>query len=73
MWSEDWQNLSVTHEAWWHTEIAVSLDCDPCDVVLVPNVTTAMNCVLQSLAKTMNASDNIMFFNITYGKLCDSV
>ena len=45
------------------------LDCDPCDLVLVPNVTTAMNCVLQSLAKTMNPSDNIMFFNVTYGEL----
>ena len=44
------------------------LDCNPCDLVLVPNVTTAMNCVLQSLAKTMNASDNIMYFNITYGE-----
>ena len=43
-------------------------DCDPRDLVLVPNVTTAMNCVLQSLAKTMNADGSIMFFNITYGK-----
>ena len=34
----------------------------------MPNVTTGMNCVLQSLARTMNADDNIMFFNVTYGK-----
>ena len=50
----------------------VILDCDACDVVLVPNVTTAMNCVLQSLAKTMSATDNVMFFNVTYGLSCIS-
>lgn len=49
----------------------VILDCDACDLVLVPNVTTAMNCVLQSLAKTMSATDNIVFFNVTYGLSCD--
>lgn len=49
-------------------DIIVLLDCDPCDLVLVPNVTTAMNCVLQSLAKTMSVGDVITFFNITYGE-----
>lgn len=57
----------IPHLVYVIRRLAKFVDCDPCDLVLVPNVTTAMNCVLQSLAKTMNASDNIMFFNVIYG------
>ena len=60
--------LNATMKANYHD---LSSDCDPCDLVLVPNVTTAMNCILQSLARTMTPDDVILFFNVIYGACGD--
>ncbi|XP_065883600.1 uncharacterized protein [Dysidea avara] len=57
----------IPHLVYVSRRLAEFVDCDPCDLVLVPNVTTAMNCILQSLARTMTSDDVILFFNVTYG------
>ena len=44
------------------------VDSDPSDVVLVPNVTTGVNAVVHSLAKTYTADDTVLMFNTTYGE-----
>jgi len=58
----------LLHSDYIMIQSVISTDCDPCDLVLVPNVTTAMNCILQSLARTMTSDDIILYFNVTYGE-----
>ena len=41
--------------------------CDATDVVLVPNVTMAVNCVLRSLP--LGPGDELMYYNMEYGKI----
>ncbi|XP_043543077.1 probable L-cysteine desulfhydrase, chloroplastic isoform X6 [Chiloscyllium plagiosum] len=40
-------------------------DCSPTDLVLIPNVTMAMNCVIKS--QVLKQGDTVFMLNVTYG------
>ena len=43
-------------------------DCDPTELVLVPNASTGINTVVQAMCKKLGPHDVITILNITYGK-----
>ncbi|XP_078068476.1 uncharacterized protein LOC144493440 isoform X1 [Mustelus asterias] len=45
--------------------LAEFVDCSPTDLVLVPNVTMAMNCVVRS--QDLKQGDTVFMLNVTYG------
>ena len=49
-----------------HLSVCFLSGCDPSDLVLVPNVTTAVNAVLRSFP--LSSGDEVMFFSTEYGK-----
>ena len=47
--------------------ILLTADAEPTDIVLVPNATTGINTVVQSLIKTFHTGDSIFSLSLTYG------
>ncbi|XP_043543073.1 L-cysteine desulfhydrase-like isoform X2 [Chiloscyllium plagiosum] len=45
--------------------LAEFVDCSPTDLVLIPNVTMAMNCVIKS--QVLKQGDTVFMLNVTYG------
>lgn len=45
-----------------------TVDAAPHDVVLVPNVTTGVNTVVQSVCQRYSSQDTVLIFNTTYGR-----
>ena len=53
---------------YWYV-ILLTADAEPTDIVLVPNATTGINIVIQSLIKTFHTGDSIFPLSLTYGAL----
>lgn len=47
--------------------MASFIGAPPSNVVLLPNVTDGLNCVLRSLSRHFDSDDSICYFNTTYG------
>ena len=57
-----------------HRALGKFINCEPVDVVLVPNATTALNAVMRSLVQ--GSDDNILMLDVGYGaikKVCETV
>ena len=45
------------------------MSASPCDIALVPNATTALNIILQSLGRTLTKHDSVLYLDIAYGSV----